>query len=331
MSEARRQLYPTIQPYRTGQFDVGDGHILYFELCGNPDGKPVIFLHGGPGSGCNPSHRRLFDPDQYNVLLFDQRGCGRSSPLGALHANTTQHLVEDVERLRRMAGFGKAMLFGGSWGSTLALAYAQAYPAHVSEMILRGIFTGRREELDWYYRNGASRLFPDEWERFLAPLDEAGRGDPIAAYRPLLLDPDRNVRSRAARAWTDWEGRTVSMRTLHDVAGGFGASDHAIAFARIENHFFVHDLWLEEGQLIRDAGRLAGIPGVILQGRYDVVTPPKTAWDLHKAWPGSELQIVEDAGHAYSEPGTLDRLILATDRFAPHNQGLVLPGRSARS
>ncbi len=166
---------------------------------------------------------------------------------------------------------------------------------------------------------------------FLAPLDEAGRADPIAAYRPLLLDPDRNVRSRAARAWTDWEGRTVSMRTLHDVAGGFGASDHAIAFARIENHFFVHDLWLEEGQLIRDAGRLAGIPGVIVQGRYDVVTPPKTAWDLHKAWPGSELQIVEDAGHAYSEPGTLDRLILATDRFAPHNQGLVLPGRSARS
>lgn len=331
MSEARRQLYPTIQPYRTGQFDVGDGHILYFELCGNPDGKPVIFLHGGPGSGCNPSHRRLFDPDRYNVLLFDQRGCGRSSPLGALHANTTQHLVEDVERLRRMAGFGKAMLFGGSWGSTLALAYAQAYPTHVSEMILRGIFTGRREELDWYYRNGASRLFPDEWERFLAPLDEAGRADPIAAYRLLLLHPDRNVRSRAARAWTDWEGRTVSMRTLHDVAGGFGASDHAIAFARIENHFFVHDLWLEEGQLIRDAGRLAGIPGVIVQGRYDVVTPPKTAWDLHKAWPGSELQIVEDAGHAYSEPGTLDRLILATDRFAPHNGEDVLPGRSARS
>ncbi len=198
-------------------------------------------------------------------------------------------------------------------------------------MVLRGIFTGRRAELDWYYRDGASRLFPDEWERFLAVLPEEARGDPVAAYRPLLLDLDRNVRSRAARAWTDWEARTVSMRTLHDVAGAFGASDHAIAFARIENHFFAHNLWLEEGQLIRDAGRLAGIPGIIVQGRYDVVTPPVTAWDLHKAWPGSELQIVEDAGHAFSEPSTLDRLILATDRFATHNGESIPQGRSVRS
>ncbi|WP_182085655.1 prolyl aminopeptidase [Aureimonas sp. ME7] len=316
MSQTRRQAYPAIQPYRTGHLDVGDGHVLYYELCGAPEGKPVVFLHGGPGSGCSQAHRRLFDPARYNVLLFDQRGCGRSSPLGELRANTTPDLVEDIERLRLQVGFERFMLFGGSWGSTLALAYAQAHPARVTEMVLRGIFTGRRSELDWYYREGAGRLFPDEWERFLAPLSDAERADPIASYRALLLDEDRNVRARAARAWTDWEARTVSMRAIHDVAGGFGASDHAIAFARIENHYFVHDLWMEEGQLIANADRLAGIPGIIVQGRYDVVTPPVTAWELHKAWSNSELQIVEDAGHAFSEPGTLDRLIRATDRFA---------------
>lgn len=316
MSEARRTPYPPIQPYETGMLAVGDGHVLYHESCGNPEGKPVMFLHGGPGSGCSPSHRRLFDPARYRIVLFDQRACGRSTPLGSLDANTTPDLVEDVERLRTHLGLGPVMLFGGSWGSTLALAYAERFPEHVTEMVLRGVFTGRRAELDWYYREGASRLFPDEWERFLAPLSEAERADPVASFRVRLLDPDRSVRATAARAWTDWEARTVSMRTLHDAVGGFGASDAAIAFARIENHYFVHDLWLEEGQLIRDAGRLAGIPGVIVQGRYDVVTPPVTAWDLHKAWPGSELQIVEDAGHAFSEPGTLDRLLVATDRFA---------------
>ncbi|WP_202815313.1 prolyl aminopeptidase [Aureimonas sp. AU12] len=316
MSEARRTPYPPIQPYETGMLAVGDGHVLYYESCGNPEGKPVMFLHGGPGSGCSPSHRRLFDPARYRIVLFDQRACGRSTPLGSLDANTTPDLVEDMERLRTHLGLGPVMLFGGSWGSTLALAYAERFPEHVTEMVLRGVFTGRRAELDWYYREGASRLFPDEWERFLAPLSEAERADPVASFRVRLLDPDRSVRATAARAWTDWEARTVSMRTLHDAVGGFGASDAAIAFARIENHYFVHDLWLEEGQLIRDAGRLAGIPGVIVQGRYDVVTPPVTAWDLHKAWPGSELQIVEDAGHAFSEPGTLDRLLVATDRFA---------------
>ena len=282
-------LYPPIQPFRTERLDVGGGHTLYVEQCGNPAGKPVIFLHGGPGSGCSPAHRRLFDPARYCVTLFDQRACGRSTPLGLLEANTTHDLVADIDRVADHFGLGRFMLFGGSWGSTLALAYA---------------------------KDGASRLFPDEWEHFVAPLSEAERADPIASYHARLDHPDRAVRAQAARSWTDWEARTVSMRTLRDGVGAFGASDAAIAFARIENHFFIHELWLEEGQLIRDAGRLAGIPGIIVQGRYDVVTPPVTAWDLHRAWPGSELQIVEEAGHAFSEPGTLDRLLAATDRYA---------------
>ena len=316
MSGSPRTLYAPIQPFRTERLAVGGGHVLYVEQCGNPSGKPVLFLHGGPGSGCSPTHRRLFDPARYCVTLFDQRACGRSTPLGSLDANTTPDLVADIDRVADALGIDRFMLFGGSWGSTLALAYAQARPERVTEMVLRGIFTGRRAELDWYYKEGASRLFPDEWAHFIALLSDAERADPIAAYRLRLLDEDRTVRALAARSWTDWEARTVSMRTIRDAVGAFGASDAAIAFARIENHFFVHDLWFEEGQLIREAGRLAGIPGVIVQGRYDVVTPPVTAWDLHRAWPGSELQIVEDAGHAFSEPGTLDRLLAATDRFA---------------
>jgi len=313
---APRALFPAIQPFDSGLLAVREGHEIYWERCGTPGGRPVVFLHGGPGSGCSPGHRRLFDPARYDILLFDQRGCGRSRPLGRLENNTTADLVADVERLRAMCGVDRWMLFGGSWGSTLALAYAQAHPAHVDAMVLRGVFTGRRSELDWYFLSGANRLFPDDWERFLAPLDPAERADPIPAYRRRLLDPDRAVRAAAARSWIDWEARTVSMRTLPDGVGGFGASDAAIAFARIENHYFLHDLWLAEGQLLRDAGRLAAIPGVIVQGRYDVVTPPVTAFELHRAWPGSELQIVEDAGHAYSEPGTLERLLAATERFA---------------
>ncbi len=316
MIQPPRVLYPPIQPFRTERLPVGGGHTLYVEQCGNPAGKPVVFLHGGPGSGCSPAHRRLFDPARYCVTLFDQRGCGRSMPLGSLDANTTPDLVADVDRVADHLGLNRFMLFGGSWGSTLALAYAQTRPERVSEMVLRGVFTGRRAELDWYYKEGASRLFPDEWSNFIAPLTEEERADPIRSYHRRLDDPDRAVRAQAARSWTDWEARTVSMRTIRDGVGAFGASDTAIAFARIENHFFIHDLWLEEGELIREAGRLVGIPAVIVQGRYDVVTPPVTAWDLHRAWPGSELQIVEDAGHAFSEPGTLDRLLAATDRFA---------------
>lgn len=316
MSAVLRTLYPPIQPFRTERIAVGEGHELYVECCGNPSGQPILFLHGGPGSGCSPNHRRLFDPAHYRVILFDQRGCGRSSPLGSLHANTTDDLVGDIERLRAHFGIERWMLFGGSWGSTLALSYAEAHPDRVEAMVLRGIFTGRRAELDWYYREGASRLFPEEWERFLAPLPPSARQDPIRGYHPLLTSADPQLRARAARAWTDWEARTVSTRPpAAPLPPGFTASDAAIAFARIENHYFVNDLWLREGQLIAEAHRLAAIPGVIVQGRYDVVTPPVTAFDLHRAWKGSELEMVEDAGHAFSEPGTLDRLVRATDRL----------------
>lgn len=317
MKDGATLLFPAIEPYRQGRLDVGGGHQLYWELCGNPDGIPVVFLHGGPGSGCGPVHRRLFDPGRYRILLFDQRGCGRSTPLGRLEDNTTHDLVADIERLRLLTGAERWLVFGGSWGATLALAYAQAHPQNVSGLILRGVFTGRRSELDWFYREGASRLFPDAWERFVAPLEPEDHDDPIAAYRRLLTSDDRTVRARAARSWTDWEAKTVSMRAMPQHSGVDGqAGEATIAFARIENHFFVHHLWLEEGQLIANAGILEDIPGTIVQGRYDVVTPPVTAWDLHKAWPRSVLRIVEDAGHAFSEPGTLSSLVDATNNFA---------------
>ncbi len=311
-----RTFYPEIEPYDHGMLDVGDGHRVYWELCGNPNGKPVVFLHGGPGGGCTPTQRRLFDPEKYKILLFDQRGCGRSTPYASLDANTTWHLVADIERLREMIGADKWMVFGGSWGSTLALAYAQTHPERVTELVLRGIFTLRRAELLWYYQEGASWIFPDKWEGFLAPIPEEERGDLMAAYRKRLIDPDPAVRAKAARAWSLWEGETITL--LHDqgYSDQFGDEHYAIAFARIENHYFVNEGWLEEGQLIRDAGKLKGIPGVIIQGRYDIATPAKTAWDLHRAWPEAEFIMVPDAGHAVSEPGITHHLIEATDRFA---------------
>jgi proline iminopeptidase len=311
-----RTLYPPIEPYRSGQLDVGDGHQVYWELCGNPDGKPAIFLHGGPGAGCSPDHRRLFDPERYNVLLFDQRGCGRSTPHASLEANTTWHLVSDMERLREMIGAEQWLVFGGSWGSTLALAYAETHPERVSALVLRGIFTIRREEILWFYQEGASWMFPDFWEGFVAPIPEAERGDLLTAYRTRLTGEDRAVRLEAARAWSMWEAATVKLFPDSKDIEDAGKDNFAEAFARIENHYFVHGGWLDEGQLIRDAGKLRGIPGVIVQGRYDVCTPPRTAWALHQAWPDAEFDIVPDAGHAYNEPGILDRLIRATDRFA---------------
>jgi proline iminopeptidase len=311
-----RTFYPEIEPYDHGMLDVGDGHRVYWELCGNPNGKPVVFLHGGPGGGCTPTQRRLFDPENYKILLFDQRGCGRSTPYASLDANTTWHLVADIERLREMIGADKWMVFGGSWGSTLALAYAQTHPERVTELVLRGIFTLRRAELLWYYQEGASWIFPDKWEGFLAPIPEEERGDLMAAYRKRLIDPDPAVRAKVARAWSLWEGETITL--LHDqgYSDQFGDEHYAIAFARIENHYFVNEGWFEEGQLIRDAGKLKGIPGVIIQGRYDIATPAKTAWDLHRAWPEAEFIMVPDAGHAVSEPGITHHLIEATDRFA---------------
>ncbi|MBZ6076617.1 prolyl aminopeptidase [Microvirga puerhi] len=311
-----RTLYPEIEPYDHGWLDVGDGHRVYWELCGNPEGKPVVFLHGGPGGGCSPSQRRQFNPDKYKILLFDQRGCGRSTPYASLDANTTWHLVADIERLRTMIGAEKWMVFGGSWGSTLALAYAETHPDRVSELVLRGIFTLRREELLWYYQEGASWMFPDKWERFLAPIPPEERGDLMAAYRKRLTHPDPAVQQAAASAWSLWEGETITLLPNQDYSNQFGDDHYALAFARIENHYFVNEGFFEEGQLLRDAARLKGIPGVIVQGRYDIATPPATAWALHKAWPEARFIMVDDAGHAFTEPGILHHLIEATDAFA---------------
>lgn len=316
-----RTLYPPIEPYDSGMLDVGDGNRIYWELVGNPDGKPAVFLHGGPGAGCSPDHRRLFDPDRYRVMLFDQRNCGRSTPHASLvstdlHANTTWTLVEDIERLRRMAGVDRWLVFGGSWGSALALAYAEQHPERVSELVLRGIFTLRNEELRWFYQSGASYLFPDAWEHYLAPIPEDERDDLIGAYARRLNSPDPRVRLEAARAWSVWEGSTLTLYPDERMRAAHAEPDYALAFARIENHFFVHGGFFSPGQLLENAHRLADIPGVIVQGRYDVCTPPKTAFDLHRAWPQAEFHLVDDAGHAFSEPGILHRLIEATDRFA---------------
>ncbi len=311
-----RTLYPPIEPYEHGWLDVGDGHRVYWELCGNPNGKTAVFLHGGPGGGCSPVHRQLFDPERYRMLLFDQRGCGRSTPHAGLDANTTWHLVADMERLRTMLGAESWLVFGGSWGSALALAYAETHPNRVSELVLRGIFTLRRAELLWYYQSGASWLFPEKWEHFLAPIPEDERGDLMAAYHRRLTHKDRSVQIEAARAWSLWEGETITLLPNEDYLRQFADEHYALAFARIENHYFMNGGFFEEGQLLRDAYRLKAIPGVIIQGRYDVATPPITAWDLHKVWPESRLVLVINAGHAFSEPGILHHLIETTDSFA---------------
>ena len=311
-----RPLYPPLEPHARGWLPVGDGHEVYWEICGNPAGKPAVFLHGGPGGGCSPEHRRLFDPERYRVLLLDQRGCGRSRPHGSLDANTTWDLVGDIERLRELMGVERWLVFGGSWGSTLALAYAEAHPERVSELVLRGIFLLRRWELLWYYQHGASLLFPDKWEGFLAPIPPEEQDDLIAAYRRRLIGPDPQVQLEAARAWSLWEGETITLMPNEGFSRQFGADDFARAFARIENHYFVHGGWLEEGQLLRDVGRLRAIPAVIVQGRYDIATPAASAWDLHRAWPEAEFRLIEGAGHAYSEPGIQTALLEATDRFA---------------
>lgn len=316
MTDELRTLYPEIEPFDSGMLDVGDGHQIYWERSGTRGAKPAVFLHGGPGGGISPRHRRLFDPKLYEVILFDQRGCGHSTPHAELEANTTWHLVADMEKLREMAGFDKWLVFGGSWGSTLALAYAETHPERVSELVLRGIFTLRREEVQWYYQHGASQIFPEKWERFVAQIPEGERHDFVAAYRKRLTSDDRQVRVNAAKAWSLWEGETITLLPDPSMTTAFGQDDFAVAFARIENHYFTHGGWLEEGQLLRDAGKLKGIPGVIVQGRYDAACPPATAWALHRAWPEAEFHIIENAGHAYSEPGILDRLMRATDQFA---------------
>ncbi|WP_433268831.1 prolyl aminopeptidase [Actinosynnema sp. CS-041913] len=310
-------MYPEIEPYDQGLLDVGDGNRVYWEVCGNPYGKPVVFLHGGPGGGSAPVHRRLFDPAVYRIVLLDQRGCGRSVPHAGgpgadLSTNTTWHLVADLERLREHLGVDRWQVFGGSWGSSLGLAYAQTHPARVTELVLRGVFTLRKRELDWYYGGGAGALFPELWERVTAL---APAGDVITTYARLLSHPDPAVHEPAAVAWSVWESSTVTLRERPDLVAAFSEPRYALAFARIESHYFVNRGWLDEGQLLRDVGKLAGIPAVIVQGRYDVATPATTAWELHRAWQGSELVMVPDAGHAFDEPGILEALVDATDRF----------------
>jgi proline iminopeptidase len=315
MTRTLRTLYPEIEPFDSGMLEAGDGHRVYWERVGRKGGKPAVFLHGGPGGGISHRHRQLFDPRIYDLILFDQRGCGKSTPHASLEANTTWHLVADIERLRELAGFDKWLVFGGSWGSTLALAYAETHPQRVSELVVRGVYTLTRAELDWYYQYGVSEMFPDKWERFLAPIPEAERGNMMAAYRKRLTGDDHKAQLAAAIAWSTWEGQTITLLPDPETSGKFGEDDFAIAFARIENHFFVHAGWLDEGQLIRDAGRLSDIPGVIVHGRYDMPCPLRYAWQLHRAWPRAEFHLIEGAGHAFSEPGILDRLIRATDAF----------------
>jgi len=318
MSPKRRTLYPAIEPYETGMLDVGDGHRLYWELCGNPDGKPVVFLHGGPGGGSSPDHRRQFNPDKYKILVFDQRGCGKSTPYASLDHNTTWDLVEDIEKLRtQVAKVDKWQVFGGSWGSTLALAYAETHPERTTELVLRGIFLFDQFEIDWMYKDGgASQIYPDKFEEFLAAIPEEERGDLVEAYRKRLTSGDMDVQLAAAQAWSKWEGDIVTLLPSPETVEHFTSPEVAVAVARIENHYMATHGWLEEGQLLRDASKLRGIPGVIVQGRHDTCTPPIAAWKLKEAWPEAQLNIIPDAGHLFSEPGNLDALIRATDKFA---------------
>ncbi len=309
--------HPPIEPYAVQRLRVSDLHELHVEECGNPQGRPVVFVHGGPGGGVEPWHRQFFHPQKYRAVLFDQRGCGKSTPHAELRENTTWDLVADMEKIREKLGIGQWLVFGGSWGSTLALAYAQAHPERVSGLILRGIFLLRPEEIRWFYQEGCSWLYPDAWEQYLEPIPTAERGDLVQAYYRRLTSPQAAVRQAAARAWSTWEGATSKLLPSAALVKRFGENRFAEAFARIECHYFVNGgFFRKPDQLLADVDRIRQIPGVIVQGRYDVVCPAKSAWDLHRAWPEADFQLVADAGHAASEPGILSRLVDAADRFA---------------
>jgi proline iminopeptidase len=314
--QTQPDLYPPIEPFATHRLAVDDTHSLHVEEVGTPEGIPAVFLHGGPGAGCEPGHRRFFDPARYRLVLFDQRGCGSSTPHAELRDNTTGHLVADMERIRALLGIERWLVFGGSWGSTLALAYAQAHPERVAALVVRGIFLCRPEEIRWFYQEGASWVFPDLWQDFLAPIPEEERGDLVGAYHRRLTGADEIARMAAAKAWSVWEGRTATLLENETVRSYFAAPRVALSLARIECHYFKHDAFLAPSQLLRDADRLAGIPGVIVQGRYDLICPMRSAWELHRAWPGAELIVVPDAGHSAFEPGIASALVAATDRFA---------------
>ena len=309
--------YPPIEPYRTHRLRVSALHDLYVEECGNPAGKPIVFVHGGPGGGTEPWQRTFFNPQKYRIVLFDQRGCGKSTPYAELAENTTWDLVADMEKIRALLGISRWVVFGGSWGSTLALAYAQAHPEAVSGLILRGIFLLRQAEIDWFYQEGANWIYPEAWEKYRDAIPPAERGDFVQAYYKRLTSSDTAVRQAAARAWSIWEGATSKLIPSDDMVARYASDQFADAFARIECHYFVNKGFFRcDDQLLADVDRIRRIPGIIVQGRYDVVCPARSAWDLHRAWPEAQLQIVGDAGHAASEPGIYSRLIEATDRYA---------------
>jgi proline iminopeptidase len=317
MSSALRTLYPEIEPYRVGKLPVSPLHTLYFEECGNPAGQPVVFLHGGPGGGCSVKSRRFFDPLRYRIVMLDQRGAGRSTPYAELTDNTTWHLVSDIEVLRTHLGIERWHVFGGSWGSTLALAYAQTHPQRVSALMLRGIFMLRRWELEWFYQKGADAIFPDAWEHFLAAIPKAEQGDLMSAYYRRLTSPDKAVQLAAARAWSVWEGSTSYLMTDPGYVALTDSAEFAIAFARIEAHYFVHGGFMQrDDQLLANVDRIRHIPAVIVQGRYDVVCPMRSAWDLHCAWPQAQFVVVADAGHSAMEVGITSALVQASDDFA---------------
>ena len=316
MPASRRRLYPEIEPYETGKLPVSDLHTIYYEQCGNPQGKPVVFLHGGPGGGIEPRHRRFFDPEAYRIVLFDQRGCGRSTPYASLVDNTTWDLVGDIEALRTHLGIDSWQVFGGSWGSTLALAYAQKHRARVTELVLRGIFTFAPDEMRWFYIDGTRILFPDAYEAFLAAIPEEEHDDIVAAYHRRLTSDDPDIRRRAARAWSIWECRVATLMPDEGLVAHCDDASFTLAFARIECHYFVNNGFFDRPTaLLDDMHLLEGVPGVIVHGRYDVICPPRNAWRLHRAWPGSQLDIVADAGHSANEPGITAALVAATDRF----------------
>ncbi len=309
-------LFGPIQPLRSFHFRVSDLHEIYVEEVGNPLGQPLLFLHGGPGAGFGPKHRQIFDPRHFRIILFDQRGAGQSRPHAELVENTTWDLVADIEKLRVHLRIDKWLVFGGSWGSTLALVYAQSYPRAVSHLVLRGIFLCRKSEIDWFYQNGASWIFPDVWERYLEPIAPADRGDLVAAFYRKLTSEDRATRLDAAKAWSGWEGATVHLIPDGPTLSKFTADDMAVSLARIECHYFTHGCWFRsDNQIIEDIDKIRHIPAVIVHGRYDVVCPVKNAFDLHAAWPESEFHVIPDAGHAFDEPGTLRALMAAVEKF----------------
>lgn len=310
-------LFPPIEPYNHGWLSVGDGHEIYYEESGNPTGKPCLFVHGGPGGGASPAARQFFDPDKYRIVLFDQRGCGRSKPHASIEANTTWHLIDDIELIRETLGIDRWLVFGGSWGSTLSLAYAQSHPERVTELVLRGIFLLRAQELQWFYQHGASELYADAWQHYLAPIPDAERHDLISAFHSRLTSEDPEVRLSAARAWSVWEASTSFLIQNEDFMAQLDEPEAALAMARIECHYFVNGGFFQSpNQLLEGVDRIRHIPCVIVQGRYDVVCPPTTAWDLHEAWPEADFKLIANAGHSAFDPANAAALIEATNRFA---------------